>query len=136
MAGIVQASVAVPPTLDEALNAVDDATMAADRNLGSWLTMARTATELRDFAGQIGSVFIPALVTRRRMTEDEIGQYNRLSGYVDAQMRQILLARGKIGDDTRVSMSSCGPCGLAMSRAARNWPPTSWRRTRPAGRLP
>ncbi|WCS28643.1 methyl-accepting chemotaxis protein (plasmid) [Methylobacterium sp. NMS14P] len=102
VAGIVQALVAVPPTLDEALNAVDDATTAADRNLGSWLTMARTATALRDFAGQIGSVFTPALVIRRRMTEDEIGQYNRLSGYVDAQMRQILLARGEIGDDTRV----------------------------------
>ncbi len=94
--------IAVPPVLDQALNAVDDATMSADPSLGSWLTMARTATELRDFAGQIGSVFTPALVTKRRMTDEEIGQYNRLSGYVDAQMRQILLARGKIGDDAGV----------------------------------
>ncbi|SFU68378.1 methyl-accepting chemotaxis protein [Methylobacterium sp. UNCCL125] len=102
VAGIVKALIAVPPVLDQALNAVDDATMSADPSLGSWLTMARTATELRDFAGQIGSVFTPALVTKRRMTDEEIGQYNRLSGYVDAQMRQILLARGKIGDDAGV----------------------------------
>ncbi|WP_457108644.1 methyl-accepting chemotaxis protein [Methylobacterium sp. P5_C11] len=102
VAGIVKAMIAVPPTLDEALNAVDDATLSADPSLGSWLTLARTATELRDFAGQIGSVFTPALVTKRLMTDEEVGHYNRLTGYVDAQMRQILLARGKIGDDPRV----------------------------------
>ncbi|MCZ2982531.1 hypothetical protein NYY70_20355, partial [Acinetobacter baumannii] len=74
----------------------------ADSRLGSWLTLTRTATELRDFAGQIGSVFTAALVGKRPMTASEIGQYNRLSGQVDAQIRQMLLARGKIGDDAHV----------------------------------
>jgi methyl-accepting chemotaxis protein len=102
VAAIVRAMIAVPPALDPALNATDDLTVLADSRLGSWLTIARTATELRDFAGQIGSVFTPALVVRRPMTDEEIGQHNRLSGYVDAQRRQILLAHGKIGDDPRV----------------------------------
>ncbi|KIU27127.1 hypothetical protein SR39_30810 [Methylobacterium radiotolerans] len=63
--------------------------------------MVRTATELRDCAGQIGSVFTAAVATKRRMTEDEIRQHRRSSGYIGAQTRQILPSRGKIGDDTR-----------------------------------
>ncbi|MCJ2091256.1 methyl-accepting chemotaxis protein [Methylobacterium sp. J-072] len=102
VAGVVDALIAVPPTLDSALNAVDEMAVTADSRLGSWLTMTRTATELRDVAGQIGSVFTPALVGKRAMTIGEIGQYNRLSGQVDAQIRQMLLARGKIGEDARV----------------------------------
>ncbi|GAN48202.1 hypothetical protein JRF84_07350 [Methylobacterium organophilum] len=63
--------------------------------------MVWTATELRDGAGQIGSVFTAAVATKRRMTEDEIRQHRRSSGYIGAQTRQILPSRGKIGDDTR-----------------------------------
>ncbi|MER2194621.1 methyl-accepting chemotaxis protein [Methylobacterium brachiatum] len=100
--GVVNALIAVPPRLDAALNAADEMAVTADSRLGSWLTLTRTATELRDFAGQIGSVFTAALVGKRPMTASEIGQYNRLSGQVDAQIRQMLLARGKIGDDAHV----------------------------------
>jgi methyl-accepting chemotaxis protein len=102
VAGVVGALVAIPPVLDGAVNASDALTASDASQLGSWLTMARTITELRDFAGQIGSVFTPALVAGRRMTDAEIGRYNRLSGYVDAQIRQISLARGRIGADSGV----------------------------------
>ncbi len=102
MIGVVTDLIAIPPALDAALNATDDMAVTADSRLGSWLTMTRTATELRDFAGQIGSVFASALVGKRPMTAVEIGQYNRLSGQVDAQIRQVLLARSKIGDDAHV----------------------------------
>ncbi|MCJ2052362.1 HAMP domain-containing protein, partial [Methylobacterium sp. J-070] len=97
----VRAMIAVAPALDRALDAADDVAIRGESRLASWLTIARTVTELRDFAGQIGSVFAPALVAKRRMTDAEVAEYHRLSGRVDAQLRQILLARAKIGDDAR-----------------------------------
>jgi methyl-accepting chemotaxis protein len=100
--GLVNALIAVPPALDAALNAADEIAITADSRLGSWFTLTRTATELRDVAGQIGSLFTSPLIGKRPMTAIEIGQYNRLSGLVDAQIRQMVLARGRIGDDAHV----------------------------------
>ncbi|MGY2052042.1 methyl-accepting chemotaxis protein [Methylobacterium sp. JK268] len=102
VAAVVDAMIRAIPALDGALDATDDMATSAVSGLGAWLTIVRTATELRDYAGRVGSVLTPALVAGRPMTLAEIRRYERLSGEVEAQLRELMLARGKLGGDPRI----------------------------------
>jgi methyl-accepting chemotaxis protein len=106
----------VLPHLDAGLNSLESAVSKADPRLIPWLTIARSATQLRDYAGQLGSVFTAALASKRPLAATELALYERLNGHIDAFHEQIDLARAKLDNDAdlerawaRTSSSYFGP---------------------------
>ncbi len=61
VSGIVTGMIGAIPELDTALNKEEETVIAAVPELVPWVTIVRSSTELRDYAGQVGSVFTAAL---------------------------------------------------------------------------
>lgn len=99
---VVDAMIAVIPELIPALNRIEAVLVAADPALSDFVTVARLATDLRDYAGQLGSVFTPVLVTGRTLSPKEIAKLERVSGNIEALDRYTRLAYTKTGGDPAI----------------------------------
>lgn len=77
---VVDGMIEVVPAFDPALNTIDVVVARSAADLIPWLTIVRATTELRDQAGQVGSVFTPALAGRQPLTTAEIRRFENLSG--------------------------------------------------------
>jgi hypothetical protein len=89
---VVAGLVAIIPELSPSLNLMEDKLAQADPGLISLITAARVATEMRDFAGQLGSALTSAVAGRRPMTTQENARLDRASGHLDALNDQFRLA--------------------------------------------
>jgi methyl-accepting chemotaxis protein len=82
MAGLIR-------QLDPAMNALDKAILAAQPSLVNVVTLARTAGDLRDYAGQLGSVLTGALARGRPLTDAEYRSLENVSGRINAMWHQL-----------------------------------------------
>jgi diguanylate cyclase (GGDEF)-like protein len=71
----------------------------ADSSLTSLITAARLATNMRDYAGQLGSVFTAPLVGKRPMTAADTTKLDRIMGHLDALNEQFRLIYSKLDPD-------------------------------------
>ncbi|ADJ63421.1 diguanylate cyclase [Herbaspirillum seropedicae] len=55
----------------------------ADPELREGLAAIRAAASLREYAGQVGSRFTPALIAHRKLTQDEVIEIGRLYGRIE-----------------------------------------------------
>lgn len=92
----VAAMVAMIPRLNPALNAVDRAVLAAQPSLVYPVTVARSAADLRDFAGQLGSIFTVALAKNRPLTDREVRNLEHMQGRVTALGEQVEIVARKM----------------------------------------
>ncbi|BAE51734.1 hybrid sensor histidine kinase/response regulator [Paramagnetospirillum magneticum] len=93
----VSAMVEVLPLLAPGLNVIENNLAQADPALINFVTIARLATEMRDQAGQLGSVFTAPFVARRPMSVDELARIERSLGIIQALDYQLRLALDKTG---------------------------------------
>ncbi|MCY1667625.1 methyl-accepting chemotaxis protein [Rhizobium sp. SL86] len=100
---VVDGLIAAIPHLNTGLNATEAIIAEGDPKVLSWITIGRSATELRDYAGQIGSVFTAALAANRPLNAAEQARYERLLGRTDALLQQITLAKDKLGGDPELA---------------------------------
>jgi signal transduction histidine kinase/HPt (histidine-containing phosphotransfer) domain-containing protein/ActR/RegA family two-component response regulator len=96
---VVAGLVSVIPELSPGLNVMEGTLAQADPGLTSLITAARVATEMRDYAGQIGSALTAAVAGRRPMTTAESARLDRTSGHLDALNDQYRLAYAKLGNN-------------------------------------
>lgn len=93
----VTAMIDTLPLMEPALNAIETALVQADPEMTDYVAIARLTTEMRDIAGQLGSVFTAAFVLKRPLTAEEIGHAERLLGAIQAIDHQVRLARARTG---------------------------------------
>ncbi|CAA7617935.1 Sensor protein barA [Candidatus Terasakiella magnetica] len=93
----VNAMIDVLPLMAPGLNVIENNLAQADPSLINFVTTARLATEMRDYAGQLGSVFTAPFVARRAMSADELARIERLLGTILALDYQLRLAFDKTG---------------------------------------
>jgi methyl-accepting chemotaxis protein len=92
----VSAMVALIPRLNPALNAVDRAVLEAQPALVYPVTIARGAADLRDFAGQLGSIFTVALAKNRPLSDREVRNLEHMQGRVTALGEQVEIVARKM----------------------------------------
>lgn len=95
--GAVGAMIDSLPLLEPGLNAIENALAQADPVLTNYVTIARLATEMRDVAGQLGSVFTAAFVLKRPLSAPEAGRIERLLGRIQAIDQHLRLSHEKTG---------------------------------------
>jgi signal transduction histidine kinase/DNA-binding response OmpR family regulator len=99
---VVAGLIAVIPELSPGLNVMEVKLAQADPRLISLVTAARVATEMRDYAGQLGSVLTSAVAGRRPMTLGETTRLARTGGHLDALNDQFRLAYAKLGRNPEI----------------------------------
>ncbi len=95
----VAGMIALIPELGPVMNVVEREASAADPQLVPIISVARLAGDLRDYAGQIGSVFTVALAAVRPLNEAELIRIAKLRGRVEGLRDQVLLSADKLGAD-------------------------------------
>ena len=101
----VAAMIDVIPRLAPALNIIENNLAQADPALINFVTIARLATEMRDYAGQLGSVFTAPFVARRPMSGDELARVERLLGTIQSLDYQLRLAFDKTGSPQELKVA-------------------------------
>ena len=87
----LQALVDLPAHLGALSVALMDQAQQADNSLLASVSSARLAQELRDHAGQIATLYGPALIRHQSLTPQELASLYRLEGQVDALHHLLLL---------------------------------------------
>ena len=82
--GVVDSMIAVISRFTSGLNAVENTLARSDPGLVNLVTIARLATEMRDYAGQLGSVFTAPIVLARPLAPEELSRIDRLLGTIGA----------------------------------------------------
>jgi signal transduction histidine kinase/ActR/RegA family two-component response regulator len=77
------------------LNAIEYNLAKTDPALINFVMIARLTTDMRDYAGQLGSVFTAPFVARRPMTDEETARIEYLQGMLQSLNEQLRLAYGK-----------------------------------------
>lgn len=98
----VQGMVALVPRLAPAIWLFADQAQRAEPAIGSDVWAARLAAELREYAGQLGSLFTPALARQLPFSTTEMQEIERVMGRID-ELRSLLNVRLSLGmpsDDT------------------------------------
>lgn len=85
----VRGMVELVPLLAPAITVLTDDAQLADPALGSAVWAARLSAELREYAGQLGSLFTPALSRQQRFTPEELSAIERVKGRIE-QLRHLL----------------------------------------------
>jgi len=93
----VNAMIDTLPLLAPGLNAIETNLAQADPALINFVMIARLTTEMRDHAGQLGSVFTAPFVVRRPLSADETAHIERLLGVIQSLNYQLRLAYDKTG---------------------------------------
>src|SRR3989344_2334223 len=85
----VQAMIGLVPRLAPAITAFAHEAQQADAELATPVWGARLAAELREYAGQLGSLFTPALSRHQPFTEGETAAIDQVKGRID-QLHHLL----------------------------------------------
>ncbi|CAA7616112.1 Sensor protein barA [Magnetospirillum sp. LM-5] len=93
----VTAMIDVLPLLAPGLNVIENNLAQADPQLINYVSIARLSTEMRDYAGQLGSVFTAAFVGRRPLNQAEQARIDTLLGTIGSLDTQLRLAFDKTG---------------------------------------
>ncbi|TRZ67938.1 MAG: response regulator, partial [Rhodocyclaceae bacterium] len=93
----VNAMIEVIPLFAPGLNVVENVLAQSDPVLINFVMIARLTTEMRDYAGQLGSVFTAPFVARRPLTAEENARIERLLGVIQTLNHQLRLALDKTG---------------------------------------
>jgi len=93
----VNAMIGVIPRLAPGLNVLENTLAQSDPALINFVMIARLTTELRDYAGQLGSVFTAPFVARRPLTVEEHAHIERLTGVIQTLDYQLRLVFDKTG---------------------------------------
>lgn len=99
----ITAMIETLPLLEPGLNAIETTLVRADPAMTNYVAIARLATDMRDIAGQLGSVFTPAFVLKRPLSAGEIGHAERLLGVVQAIDHQLRLAHQRTGSSEELA---------------------------------
>ncbi len=99
---VVHRLIAVIPQLSSSLNVMEAQLAQASPDLTDLITAARAATEMRDFAGQLGSALTSAVAGRRPMTGAETALADRITGHFDALNEEFRLAYAKLGSNAEI----------------------------------
>ncbi|KGM42040.1 hypothetical protein JY96_08715 [Aquabacterium sp. NJ1] len=103
----VRGMVDLVPLLASAITVLTDDAQLADPTLGSSVWAARLSAELREYAGQLGSLFTPALTRQQRFTPDELAAVERVKGRIE-QLRHLLdlrVGQFDAGDAVQVALA-------------------------------
>lgn len=92
----VQGMVALVPRLAPAIWLFADQAQQAEPAIGSSVWAARLAAELREYAGQLGSLFTPALAHDVSFSTSELREIERVQGRID-ELRSLLNVRLSLG---------------------------------------
>ncbi len=106
--GSVQAMIDLMPRLAPATTAFADEAQHADAELAPPVWGARLAAELREYAGQLGSLFTPALSRQQPFNDGEQSAIDRVKGRID-QLRHLVGLRVVATD---------GPVAVRAAQAA------------------
>ena len=101
----VNSMIDVIPQFAPGLNVLENMLAQSDPALINFVMIARLTTEMRDVAGQLGSVFTPAFVAHRPLTEEEHGRIERLIGVVQTLDHQLRLAYDKTGSSQELKVA-------------------------------
>jgi diguanylate cyclase (GGDEF)-like protein len=101
ISGAVNQMIDVIPTFTPVVNASAATVVEGDPASLNCLLVARLSSDLREQAGQLGSVFTAALSANRPMDEEEIFRLERTGGRID-ELRALIFARV----DNNVSLNS------------------------------
>jgi PAS domain S-box-containing protein len=93
----VNGMIDVIPLFAPGLNVVENILAQSDPVLINFVMVARLTTEMRDVAGQLGSVFTAAFVAGRPLAVDEHARIERLIGVIQTLDHQLRLAFDKTG---------------------------------------
>lgn len=77
------------------INAIEARLAKADPSLLNFVSITRVCTDMRDYAGQLGSVFTAPFVAKRPLQDDERTRIEHLQGVIQAQKLQMQLAYEK-----------------------------------------
>lgn len=88
----VQGMVDLIPILAPTITLLADEAQQADPSLDASVWGARLSAELREYAGQLGSLFTPALTRQQRFTGQELTDIARVRGRID-ELRHLLSLR-------------------------------------------
>ncbi|MFO1149201.1 MAG: methyl-accepting chemotaxis protein [Alsobacter sp.] len=94
----VEEMVGLMPLLNPILNRLESIILEAQPALVQPVTVARTSAAMRDFAGQLGSIFTVALAKNRPLTDKEGRNLERMMGRVTTYGEQVELAASKLDD--------------------------------------
>lgn len=109
----VRAMMELLPRLAPAITAFADEAQHADAELAPTVWGARLAAELREYAGQLGSLYTPALTRQQLFTASEQTAIDQVRGRIE-QLRQLLLLRV-------ASSESAGPVQAAQVAMAQRY---------------
>ena len=91
--------IAVIPEFAPGVNAMEATLARSNPMLINFVVVARLATEMRDYAGQLGSVFAAPLSRGRPLTTEERARIERLSGMIEGLNLQIRQTQSKTNGD-------------------------------------
>jgi len=101
----VRGMVDLVPLLAPAITVLTDEAQLADPTLGAAVWAARLSAELREYAGQLGSLFTPALTRQKRFTPEELAAIERIQGRIE-QLRHLLDLRVGLIDESEAVQSA------------------------------
>lgn len=103
ISGAIDGMISLISGFAPALNVVETTMTKTDPRLTGLISAARLATEVREYAGQLGSVFTAALVAQRPLTQIESARFERISGHLDSLHEQLWLAYAKSGPSREIA---------------------------------
>lgn len=101
----VRGMVDLVPLLASAITVLTDDAQLADPTLGSSVWAARLSAELREYAGQLGSLFTPALTRQQRFTPDELAAVERVKGRIEQLQHLLDLRVGQFDEGGAVQIA-------------------------------
>ena len=101
----VQAMIDLMPRLAPAITAFAEEAQRADAQLGPAVWSAHLAAELREYAGQLGSLFTPALSRQQPFSDGEREAIDQVKGRID-QLRHLLGLRVAASDRSAAVLSA------------------------------
>lgn len=94
----VQGMVDLVPMLASGITMLADEAQQADPSVDASVWGARLSAELREYAGQLGSLFTPALTRQQRFTAEELADIARVQGRIDVLRHLLNLRMGLLTD--------------------------------------
>ncbi|EGI76901.1 response regulator [Hylemonella gracilis] len=102
----VTSLVEVPDNLEPGIAEVEMLVSVSDPLLFQWTAIARLATALHDYAGQMASVFTAAFVGNRPLLPQEMARIHYLRGAIESLRRELSLQRDRVMDQGGVEAES------------------------------
>lgn len=94
----ISSLIEVPDNLEPGIAEVEMLVSVSDPVLFQWAAIARLATALHDYAGQMASVFTAAFTGKRPLMPSELARIHYLRGAIESLRRELGLLRERLVD--------------------------------------